>query len=165
MMLWPSCVSLFSLHQYLNSLSRLCLPCHMTALSQVMVTTLSTPWDCGQLKHQTALTLDSVSIPYIFALFVKKYQTLQVWEPFCQWLVAFPSWKNWKKLTYGIYFKVCLLHDLPWRLLCFVFNKHGFIIVSVNSGEYISAVCDRNLAENISRVLYPNDNVSKYCFY
>jgi len=30
----------------------------------------------------------------------------------------------------------------------------------VNSGEYISAVCDRNLAENISRVLYPNDNVS-----
>ena len=29
----------------------------------------------------------------------------------------------------------------------------------VNSGEYIQAVCDRNLAENISRVLYPNDNV------
>jgi len=31
--------------------------------------------------------------------------------------------------------------------------------VTVNSGEYIQAVCDRNLAENISRVLYPNDNV------
>jgi len=30
---------------------------------------------------------------------------------------------------------------------------------TVNSGEYIQAVCDRNLAENISRVLYPNDNV------
>ena len=30
---------------------------------------------------------------------------------------------------------------------------------AVNSGEYIQAVCDRNLAENISRVLYPNDNV------
>lgn len=27
-----------------------------------------------------------------------------------------------------------------------------------NNGEYIQAVCDRNLAENISRVLYPNDN-------
>lgn len=33
-------------------------------------------------------------------------------------------------------------------------------LMTVNSGEYIQAVCDRNLAENISRVLYPNDNVS-----
>lgn len=31
---------------------------------------------------------------------------------------------------------------------------------SVNVGGYIEAVLDRNLAENISRVLYPNDNVS-----
>lgn len=31
---------------------------------------------------------------------------------------------------------------------------------SVNNGDYIQAVLDRNLAENISRVLYPNDNVS-----
>ena len=30
----------------------------------------------------------------------------------------------------------------------------------VNHGDYIKAVLDRNLAENISRVLYPNDNVS-----
>lgn len=28
----------------------------------------------------------------------------------------------------------------------------------VNSGDYIQAVLDRNVAENISRVLYPNDN-------
>ncbi|XP_065186596.1 glycogen phosphorylase-like [Sycon ciliatum] len=27
-----------------------------------------------------------------------------------------------------------------------------------NHGDYIQAVCDRNLAENITRVLYPNDN-------
>jgi len=27
-----------------------------------------------------------------------------------------------------------------------------------NTGDYINAVCDRNQAENISRVLYPNDN-------
>lgn len=32
---------------------------------------------------------------------------------------------------------------------------------TVNVGGYIQAVLDRNLAENISRVLYPNDNVSK----
>lgn len=30
--------------------------------------------------------------------------------------------------------------------------------ISVNDGDYIQAVLDRNLAENISRVLYPNDN-------
>ena len=32
-------------------------------------------------------------------------------------------------------------------------------LFAVNSGDYVQAVCDRNLAENISRVLYPNDNV------
>lgn len=32
------------------------------------------------------------------------------------------------------------------------------LVVSVNDGDYIQAVIDRNLAENISRVLYPNDN-------
>lgn len=29
---------------------------------------------------------------------------------------------------------------------------------TVNDGDYIQAVLDRNLAENITRVLYPNDN-------
>lgn len=33
-------------------------------------------------------------------------------------------------------------------------------VPTVNVGDYIEAVLDRNLAENISRVLYPNDNVS-----
>lgn len=32
------------------------------------------------------------------------------------------------------------------------------VVISVNDGDYIQAVLDRNLAENISRVLYPNDN-------
>ena len=27
-----------------------------------------------------------------------------------------------------------------------------------NDGDYLDAVIDRNIAENISRVLYPNDN-------
>lgn len=35
-------------------------------------------------------------------------------------------------------------------------NLNAFF--SVNNGDYIQAVLDRNLAENISRVLYPNDN-------
>ncbi|KAK2168405.1 hypothetical protein LSH36_17g11011 [Paralvinella palmiformis] len=34
----------------------------------------------------------------------------------------------------------------------------SFNLEFFNSGEYIQAVCDRNQAENISRVLYPNDN-------
>nr|XP_022906346.1 glycogen phosphorylase-like [Onthophagus taurus] len=33
-----------------------------------------------------------------------------------------------------------------------------FFFNLVNDGDYIQAVLDRNLAENISRVLYPNDN-------
>lgn len=38
------------------------------------------------------------------------------------------------------------------------------ILFLVNVGDYIQAVLDRNLAENISRVLYPNDNV-RMCDY
>lgn len=35
---------------------------------------------------------------------------------------------------------------------------NSFNLQFFNNGDYIQAVCDRNLAENISRVLYPNDN-------
>ena len=41
------------------------------------------------------------------------------------------------------------------------FSSHPITISfshPVNNGDYIQAVLDRNLAENISRVLYPNDN-------
>ncbi|XP_070578509.1 glycogen phosphorylase, muscle form-like [Ptychodera flava] len=34
----------------------------------------------------------------------------------------------------------------------------SFHLKFFNDGDYIQAVCDRNIAENISRVLYPNDN-------
>ena len=44
---------------------------------------------------------------------------------------------------------------------CKIFAWHLPSILSlVNHGDYIKAVLDRNLAENITRVLYPNDNVS-----
>ncbi|CAG2242903.1 PYG [Mytilus edulis] len=36
---------------------------------------------------------------------------------------------------------------------------NSFNLQFFNSGEYMQAVCDRNLAENISKVLYPNDNI------
>ncbi len=35
------------------------------------------------------------------------------------------------------------------------------MLISVNEGDYIQAVIDRNEAENITRVLYPNDNVMR----
>jgi len=38
------------------------------------------------------------------------------------------------------------------------FDSSVLLTLSVNDGDYIQAVIDRNLAENISRVLYPNDN-------
>lgn len=37
-------------------------------------------------------------------------------------------------------------------------HSHHFPSLTVNDGDYIQAVLDRNFAENISRVLYPNDN-------
>ena len=35
----------------------------------------------------------------------------------------------------------------------------SFNLKVFNTGDYIQSVLDRNLAENISRVLYPNDNM------
>lgn len=37
-------------------------------------------------------------------------------------------------------------------------NNVMLFLAVVNDGDYIQAVIDRNIAENISRVLYPNDN-------
>ncbi|RDD47359.1 Glycogen phosphorylase [Trichoplax sp. H2] len=37
-------------------------------------------------------------------------------------------------------------------------SSKDFDLSHFNAGDYVQAVCDRNLAENISRVLYPNDN-------
>ena len=45
---------------------------------------------------------------------------------------------------------------------CLTFTNR---LSTVNHGDYIKAVLDRNLAENITRVLYPNDNVSCHAFY
>lgn len=38
-------------------------------------------------------------------------------------------------------------------------SPNSFNLRFFNNGDYIQAVLDRNLAENITRVLYPNDNV------
>ena len=43
------------------------------------------------------------------------------------------------------------------------YSKFQLVFIKLNlvqGGDYIGAVLSRNNAENISRVLYPNDNVS-----
>lgn len=37
--------------------------------------------------------------------------------------------------------------------------ENHFHLKFFNDGDYMQAVMDRNLSENITRVLYPNDNV------
>lgn len=55
------------------------------------------------------------------------------------------------------HFLSCTFYFLTFYVSCI----YGVLYLSVvNVGDYIEAVLDRNLAENISRVLYPNDNVS-----
>lgn len=39
--------------------------------------------------------------------------------------------------------------------------ENHFHLKFFNDGDYVQAVMDRNLSENITRVLYPNDNVSE----
>ncbi|MEQ2192746.1 hypothetical protein XENOCAPTIV_016553 [Xenoophorus captivus] len=50
------------------------------------------------------------------------------------------------------------LLQVQFRFCCD--GSSGSVCFTVNAGDYIQAVLDRNLAENISTVLYPNDNVS-----
>lgn len=38
-------------------------------------------------------------------------------------------------------------------------SPHSFNLQVFNTGDYIQSVLNRNIAENISRVLYPNDNM------
>ena len=51
----------------------------------------------------------------------------------------------------------CYLPVEEDKLIISVFNCLSIIFL-VNEGGYINAVLSRNEAENISRVLYPNDN-------
>lgn len=55
---------------------------------------------------------------------------------------------------------IVVTSSLPhFRVFNFCLNQNQYFLSLVNVGDYIQAVLDRNLAENISRVLYPNDNV------
>lgn len=66
------------------------------------------------------------------------------------------------QITYSVHVLVCfLLHVSCVDCMYVVF----ICCYAVNHGDYIKAVLDRNLAENITRVLYPNDNVRTHTVY
>lgn len=78
------------------------------------------------------------------------------WTPWGCGLPRPPVTSTSKTVSFLGFKKLVCEAEMLKRLDCF----HSFCWSSVNVGGYIQAVLDRNLAENISRVLYPNDNVS-----
>lgn len=70
------------------------------------------------------------------------------------WSAKSPIQFNLKfcKFASSVYHSEENIMEMTLSALCFVWSH------IVNDGDYIQAVLDRNLAENISRVLYPNDN-------
>lgn len=68
-------------------------------------------------------------------------------------------WSAKSPIDFNLKFCKCLhLLLLLNRLFAFFQWLPCCLLSAVNDGDYIQAVLDRNLAENISRVLYPNDN-------
>lgn len=109
-------------------------PCPMTPPSLATWTTPWTPWDCG--PHGPRMT--SIS------------------ETVSDQLDMFKHLSNHKLLLINLNRAIALLsHHIKKQ-----HKRCGVFLSPVNVGDYIQAVLDRNLAENISRVLYPNDNVS-----
>jgi glucan phosphorylase len=50
--------------------------------------------------------------------------------------------------------------NLIFNFVCFsLFFFSSISFLKVNDGDYLDAVMEESLAENVTRVLYPNDNV------
>lgn len=77
------------------------------------------------------------------------------------WSAKAPCEFNLKDCT-SLRHRAVQLYRKEIMYVSFSFLSFFFFSLTVNVGGYIQAVLDRNLAENISRVLYPNDNVRKY---
>ena len=52
--------------------------------------------------------------------------------------------------------------NLIFNFVCIfiLFFLSLLIFILVNDGDYLNAVSEQSLAENVTRVLYPNDNVN-----
>lgn len=146
LLIWSFCLVAHCLH-----VCRWCWRCPTTLRYLVTITTRWTRWGCGRLKLRTTSNCRTVndfsSVPalkHVCGCFtswrILSYikVTLQLLRPSFLSLQASDKWRT-------LWTKAC-------DALCLCFT--------VNVGDYIEAVLDRNLAENISRVLYPNDNVS-----
>lgn len=76
------------------------------------------------------------------------------------WSAKAPCEFNLKDCMYRAYIKCHACNSC--EMIMSMNERSFFFLLTVNVGGYIQAVLDRNLAENISRVLYPNDNVRMY---
>ncbi len=57
--------------------------------------------------------------------------------------------------------------NLIFNFVCIkiLFFSFSINLILVNDGDYLNAVSDQSLAENVTRVLYPNDNVIIVFFF
>ena len=118
-----------------------CMPCPMMSPYPDIWITPSTRWDFGVPKHRK----DSTST------------TVSCWRVFL---------KAWSSEGLNLNFKTCNFracsNEVNSSAVCI--NITVNCVHLVQGGDYIGAVLNRNNAENISRVLYPNDNVSLFHF-
>nr|XP_060614451.1 glycogen phosphorylase, muscle form [Anolis sagrei ordinatus] len=133
----------------------------------------------GGLGRLAACFLDSMAtlglaaygygIRYEFGIFNQKICGGWQLEEADDWLRYGNPWEKARpEYMIPVHFYGRIQHDqdgVKWvDTQCLVILCHSiscfrsFFHISVNVGGYIQAVLDRNLAENISRVLYPNDN-------
>uniref|UniRef100_A0A8D3E144 Alpha-1,4 glucan phosphorylase n=1 Tax=Scophthalmus maximus TaxID=52904 RepID=A0A8D3E144_SCOMX len=117
----------------------------------------------GGLGRLAACFLDSMAtlglaaygygIRYEYGIFNQKIR--DGWQVSSLWVAKWPQTQQSLTLPRSFVFnfksRVICLKYVSVRLKCIHLS-------AVNVGDYIEAVLDRNLAENISRVLYPNDN-------
>jgi hypothetical protein len=72
----------------------------------------------------------------------------------------FEYFRLWIHFDYGVpkLHKNSIFNFVCFEFILF-FSNSLFYFFSVNDGDYLNAVSEQSLAENITRVLYPNDNV------
>uniref|UniRef100_A0A670YKF9 Alpha-1,4 glucan phosphorylase n=1 Tax=Pseudonaja textilis TaxID=8673 RepID=A0A670YKF9_PSETE len=126
----------------------------------------------GGLGRLAACFLDSMAtlglaaygygIRYEFGIFNQKIVNGWQVEEADDWLRYGNPWEKARpEYMLPVHFYGRVVHtpnEVKWVDTQVHLLKNEYLSTYLNVGDYIQAVLDRNLAENISRVLYPNDN-------